>query len=41
MCDSVGRWFIVENAKKFQSYVEHLLVFQRERNYRILIGFCK
>ena len=32
------RWLIVENAKIFQSYIKHFL---RERNCRILIGWCE
>ena len=34
--DSACRWFIVDNAKIFRSYL-----FPLERNYRILIGLCK
>ena len=41
MCDLGCRWFIVENAKVFRSYVKHFLIFPHERNYRILIGLCK
>ena len=41
MRDSVCRWFIVENAKIYRSYIKHFLIFPRERNCRILIGLCK
>ena len=41
MRDSACRWFIVENAKIFQSYVKYFSIFPRERNCRILIGLCK
>ena len=41
MRDSACRWFIVENAKIFRSYVKHFLIFPRERNCKILIGLCK
>ena len=41
MRDSAYRWFIVENAKIFRSYVKHFWTFPRERNCRILIGLCK
>ena len=41
MRDSACRWFIVENANIFRSYVKHFCIFPRERNCRILIGLCK
>ena len=41
MRDSACRWFIVENAKIFQSYVKHFWIFPLEKNYRILIGLYK
>ena len=41
MRDSANRWLIVENAKIFQSYVKHFLIFPRERDCRIFIGLCK
>ena len=41
MRDSACRWFIVENAKIFRSYVKHFLILPRERSSRILIGLCK
>ena len=41
MRDSACRWFIVENAKTFPSYVTHFLIFPRERNCRILIGLSR
>ena len=41
MRDSAYRWFLVENAKIFSSYVKHFWIFPRERNCRILIGLCK
>ena len=41
MRDSACRWFIVENAKIFRSYVKHFLIFPREKNCGILIGLCK
>ena len=41
MRDSAIRWLIVENAKIFRSYVQHLLIFPSERNCRILIVLYK
>ena len=41
MRDSACRWLIVENAKIFQSYVKHFLIFPREKNCRIFIGLYK
>ena len=41
MRDLAFRWFNVENAKIFRSYVKHFLIFPREKNCRILIGLCK
>ena len=38
MRDSACRWFIVENAKIFRSYVKHFLIFPRERICKDLIG---
>ena len=41
MRDSPSRWLIVENIKKFRSYVKHFLSFPLEINLRALIGLCK
>ena len=41
MRDSACGWLIVKNAKIFQNYVKHFLIFPRERICRILIRLCK
>ena len=41
MHDSDCSCLIAKNAKIFWSYVKHVWVFFRERNYRILIGLYK
>ena len=38
MFDSACSWLIVENAKIFQSYAKHVLIFPLERNCTFLIG---
>ena len=41
MGDLACELVIIEKAKIFQSFVEHFLVFPRERDCRILIDLCK
>ena len=41
MGDLACELVIIKKAKIFQSFVEHFLVFPRERDCRILIDLCK
>ena len=41
MHDSACRWFIVEKAKLFQSYVKHFWILAAVRKCNILIGLYK
>ena len=41
MHDSACRWFIVQKAKIFWSYVKHFWILTGVRKRRILIGLCK
>ena len=40
MHDSAGRWFIVENAKIFWSYVKNFWIFPSEKDCRILLVYA-